>query len=82
MLSSILIGLFFAFFLAMGFVLIYGTQHRWAMVTDPPDGMWICYSQSLIKKVFGQRFLIVYSYSMGTVFVAAGLFGLITIFWH
>lgn len=52
------------------------------MVTDPPDGMWICYSQSLIKKVFGQRFLIVYSYSMGTVFVAAGLFGLITIFWH
>ncbi len=41
----------------------------------PPERMWIYYSHSLFKKIFGKKFLIHYNFLLGGVFVAFGIYG-------
>ena len=78
---GILLALVFsASFLAAGSALIYGTQNRWPMLTDPPEDMWICYTHSFLKKVFGKQFLIYYNYAFGVIFFLAGMMCLIGLF--
>jgi hypothetical protein len=73
----ILLGLLFStFFIIAGVVFIYGTKRRWPIMTDPPQDLWLCYSQAFIKKVFGNNFLIVHNYSLGAIFILLGLIGL------
>ncbi len=46
--------LFATVFLAGGIALIYGTKKRVAWLIDPDESNWLCYSQALIKKMFGK----------------------------
>lgn len=61
-------------FIALGSLLIYGTFKRWRMLVDPPEDLWLVYSHSFIKRLFGQRFLVLFNYFMGALFMLlAGL---------
>ena len=59
--------LVFSGFGLLFFVLILiGNFREWKILTDPPDS-WTWYSQTILKKIFGQGFLVVYNYFVGTV---------------
>src|SRR5438034_4382678 len=78
---GVLIGLAFsAFCVAAGFVLIYGTKNRWPILTDPPEDLWVCYSQSFVKRVFGKQYLIYETYVIGVICFLVGMLGLISLF--
>ncbi|MEJ1397347.1 MAG: hypothetical protein RPU52_07470 [Candidatus Sedimenticola sp. (ex Thyasira tokunagai)] len=46
------------------------------MVDPPIEWAWF-YSQSWIKKKFGQKFLLVYTYFSGMVFIVIGIAGVV-----
>lgn len=54
-----------------GVLLILGAYRRWKWLVDPPEEMWPYYSQALIKRLFGTRFLVLATYAMGVALVAA-----------
>lgn len=61
----------------IGAIFIYGTaKNKWkAVLNPPPDSSKLTYfySQSLIKKLFGEDALIVFNYSLGVIFIIFGL---------
>ncbi len=67
---------FCAFFIIAGIVLIYGALNRWPMLIDPPDDLWLNYSQAFIKKVIGKTLLPYFTCFLGVLFICAGIFGL------
>lgn len=63
-----------ALMLATGLLLIVGAYRQWAWLVNPPDHLWPFYSQALIKRVFGIKFLIIFTYLSGViVLIGAGL---------
>ena len=68
--------LFFSVLFLLGVALIYGTYQRWPLLTDPPPHLTWMYSQSFIKRCFGQRVLILFTYAMGALTIACSLIGL------
>ena len=63
-------------FLLAGVVLCVGASHKWDWLVNPSDRMWPYYSQAVIKRLFGRRFTIGFTYFLGVLFIAAALFGL------
>jgi hypothetical protein len=55
-----------------GILLIWAAKARWWLLVDPPKSLSTVYSQALIKRLFGTRFLILFTYCLGVLFVAAG----------
>ena len=61
-----LLGIIIAIgFLLCGVALIIGTHERWGWLVDPPTEMWPYYSQAFLKKFFGSRFVIGFTYVIG-----------------
>jgi uncharacterized membrane protein HdeD (DUF308 family) len=67
---------FCSFFIIAGIVFIYGAINRWPMLIDPPDDLWLTYSQAFIKKIFGKTLLVYFTCFLGVLFICAGVFGL------
>jgi hypothetical protein len=67
--------LFVAFFLVAGIVSCIGAHRKWKWLVDPPDKMWSWYSQAFIKKVFGTRFTVGFTYFLGILFIVFALLG-------
>ena len=65
-----------SFFIIAGMVLIYGALNKWRMLVDPPSDLWLSYGQAFIKKLFGKKVLLYYTYFLGVLFICAGIFGL------
>ena len=57
----------------MGMTLIIGAFRDWKWLVDPPSQMWSYYSQALLKRLFGRRFLVAYTYFVGFLIVAFSL---------
>jgi len=64
-------------FVAAGGVLFTGARKRWAWLVDPPTEFWFCYSQSLLKAVFGTEGCRAITQTMGVLFVVVGSFLLV-----
>ena len=62
-----------AVFFGVGCMLVIGARHRWAWLVDPPDNMWVFYSQAFIKKIFGQKVLVRYTYVTGILFMVLSI---------
>ena len=60
-------------FFGIGCILVIGARQKWAWLVDPPDEMWPFYSQAFIKRFFGRRVLIGYTYVTGGVFMLLSL---------
>lgn len=69
-------------FITLGALLIYGTIKRWRMLVDPPEDLWLVYSHSFMKRLFGQRFLVLFNYVMGALFILLAGLGLWNGFRH
>jgi len=59
-----------------GVVFLVGANRRWRWLVDPPPELWLCYSQSFLREVFGESTVIAYTYIMGILFLAASMVGL------
>jgi hypothetical protein len=64
-------------FMVLGIVDIVGAYRRWGWLIDPDEQRWWSkyYSQAMLKRWFGRRFLLVYTYVVGGLFIGVGLFG-------
>jgi hypothetical protein len=50
----------------IGCVAVYGAWKKWAWLVDPPvTGLWWIYSQSLLKRLFGARFVRAFTFALG-----------------
>jgi hypothetical protein len=77
-LQNQLAGLFLtACFTAIGFVLLYGARRKWRWLVYPPEWLYLVWSQSLLKVLFGRRFVLGFTYCFGAVFAVVGLWGLL-----
>ena len=65
-----------ALLLGVGLALIYGAYRRWSWLIDPPDYLWPVYSQAFLKKLFGRRVVIGWTYLFGILLVGAMLLSL------
>lgn len=63
--------------IALGFVIFNGAQRKWIWLIDPPNYLWPFYTQALIKVIFGKKFLLFFTYFLGILFMAVGIFILI-----
>jgi hypothetical protein len=68
--------LFAVFFIVLGGIIVYGTYKRWPGLVDPPENWSLFYSQAFLKKWLGQKFLIMYTYFLGILFIGFACFGL------
>lgn len=71
--------LFWNFFTLAGWLLVIGTYKRWEWLIDPPTKYWMVYSQSAIKRVFGRRTVVIFTYSLAVALIVVGMFSLIQI---
>jgi len=69
--------LFAAFFFVAGVMLCIGAYRKWNWLVDPPDDMWLSYAQAFIKRIFGKKFTIFFTYFLGIVFMFVAISGLI-----
>jgi len=53
----------------LGSLLIVGARKKWTFLVNPPEWLWFCYSQSLIKKLSGSKGVILFSYIVGTLII-------------
>jgi len=72
---------FFLLVIILGAGLVIGAAQRWSWLVDPPEGYWFVYSQSFIKKVFGTRVLLFFTYAMGLLAIAVGIYMLVKGIW-
>ncbi len=72
--------LLLSFFTISGLLIIYGTYKKWKWIVDPSAKYSNADSQVIIKKWFGKKFLIVYSYIVGFAFFLFGFIELIDLF--
>lgn len=66
-------------FFSLGLVLVIGAHRRWNWLVDPDLRMWPFYSQALLKKVFGKRFVVAYTYCVGFLMMLFSVIGLINV---
>ena len=57
-----------------GIFLVVGARRRWVWLVDPPSHLWFCYSQSLLKAIFGSEGCRIITLNTGIALVCAGLF--------
>jgi hypothetical protein len=57
----------------MGLTFLVGARKGWRWLVDPPKSTWFWYSQALVKAIAGARFLRVWTYVFGVIFVVVGL---------
>lgn len=57
--------------------MLFGVFKKWPFLINPPEKMSGFYSQSFIKKVFGQKVLIFETIFIGLAFIGFGLYGLL-----
>jgi hypothetical protein len=79
--SDLISIIFILFFFVAGIVLVVGARRKSNWLVNPPDELWACYSQAFIKKLFGQRFLIGFTYFLGVLFVLFSVLGLFSRIW-
>jgi len=65
---------FASIFYIVGFVCWFGAYRRWDWLIDPPEALWFCYSQSLIKSIFGIAFLRGFTFFLGAIFVVSATY--------
>ena len=75
--ESFAVIIFLIGFIAAGIALIYGARKGIKWLIDPDEKNWNWYSQALIKKLFGQQFLIYWTYFLGALFIIFSIFGII-----
>lgn len=73
--------LFLVFFLIVGVVFIIGTYCRWRWLVDPDETSWWARydSQVILKRVLGRKFLIVFTYGLGLLFVGVTIWRLVVL---
>ena len=72
---------FFVLVIILGVVLITGATRKWSWLIDPPEEYWYLYSQSFMKKVLGERAVLLFTYGMGMLCVAVGVYVLVRGIW-
>lgn len=68
--------LFAGLFIALGCLLVFGAYKQWPALVDPSEEVAWSYSQAFIKRMFGKKFLLVYTYAIGFLFIALACIGL------
>jgi hypothetical protein len=58
----------------VGIVCIIGAFRRWKWLVDPPLSWSSFYSQAAIKEKMGTTFLLYFTYFLGIVFLAVGVY--------
>lgn len=56
--------------------MFYGAHRRWRWLVDPPEELWFCYTQSLLKGLLGIGGLRKFTFVLGIIFVAVGVYGI------
>lgn len=67
------IALLSLLFVLIGLAIIYGARQRWRWLVDPPEWLYLVYSQSFLKVLFGRKFVLFFTYFMGSLFVLASI---------
>lgn len=62
--------LFLLLFTVIGFLLMIGTYKKWSLLLDPLPEF---YSQYMLKKIFGSKFIVIFNYFMGVLFIVLSL---------
>ena len=65
-----------------GWLLLRGAIRRWEWLVDPPTEFWFCYSQSLLKLIFGSEGCRALTIAMGAMFLAIGALILVVSFFR
>ena len=60
----------------IGVLLIVGAYQRWPILVDPPLKFADVWSQAALKKLFSKRFLLLFTYFLGLLFLTLALTGL------
>lgn len=60
--------------LNIGTAFLMGAIKKWKFIIDPPEDLWMFYSQSFVKKFFGKEILILQTYFWGVVGILVGLY--------
>jgi len=70
---------FLIIFIVLGILGVVGAYFRWSWLIDPDEQRWWSryYSQVMLKRWFGRRFVLVYTYVVGSLFIGVGLFGFV-----
>ncbi len=71
--------LFIGLIAVLGLVAIVGASRRWRWLVDPNEkSRWSpYYSQAIIKRLLGTKFLVAYTYAIGFLFVCGAVLGLV-----
>lgn len=68
---------FLLLFFFAGVASCVGAYRRWKWLVDPPEELWLVYSQAFIRRVFGKKFTIGFTYFLGILFIVGAVIGLI-----
>ena len=60
-------------FLVGGVLLFIGAYRKNSWLVDPPESYWLIYSQSFIKKFFGKKVLLCFTYFFAIVFIISSV---------
>ena len=58
----------------LGILLLIGNKLKYKFINNPPPEWWLFYSQSFIKKFFGHKFLVYYTYFLAICLILGGIF--------
>jgi len=61
----------------VGAILLFGASKQWQWLVNPPTEWAWFYSQSFIKKTFGKKGLLIYTYLIGFLLLAVGVVGIV-----
>ena len=61
-------------FTSIGLVFILGAFLKWKWLIDPDKKYVAIYSQAKIKEIFGETFLLFFTYFLGILFTLIGVF--------
>jgi hypothetical protein len=66
----------------LGVLILCGALFKWKWLIDPDEKYANIYSQAKLKKIFGIKILLIYTYIMGCGFILISVFGIIDILTH
>jgi hypothetical protein len=58
---------------AAGVILVYGSRKRWNWLVDPPEELWLGYTQAFLKKVVGTDGVAHLTYLFGVMAIVVGI---------
>ncbi len=64
-----------SFVFALGVLTIIGAYRRWSWLVDPPAYLWPFYSQAFLKRIFGTRVVVIFTYLVGLTLIALAVLG-------